>query len=318
MYLRIRVRFIRIDNWAGKRIFINLNDKEIFSKTFGDYEGLLNGRECGNSSFDSSYMLTAEAFNSGNSLTLKLSSDIDENGSWGIGEYSLSFSNNISRTDLVSTIYTNGGFDSGEWSDVFCPENSWVRSVSALVSLEKGTGIDIVGIYFIYNECFDKKGNFVTQLNSSGKDMGKPNITTKLFCPNSPKNFLFGYKLKSGDFGLGLSAISITCLDRTTIRETIPYHPQSKNDSYWAYCPEGSAVCGMRNRFTLYKGPTNYDNGHTNLHLHCCKTCEEDEGLFFDKNTKNCLPCHYTCKTCEGFGSNLCKSCYHKDRKSVV
>ena len=213
---------------------------------------------------------------------------------------------------MTHPIHTDLVYDVGQWSDVICPENTWVGSSQAMISTDNIR--DAVGMYFIYFDCYDKRGNFAAKLTSEGYDMGYSSYTSKIFCTMDPKNFFFGYKLRSGNSNTGLTGLLIKCLDRVLELETLPYNSLTTTISNWTYCPEGAAVCGMKNRFYPYYGLYWDDKGHTDLHLHCCKICDNDESLFFDKTTKNCLACHYSCKTCIGYGPRLCRSCFQNDR----
>ena len=88
--IRIQIRFFGIDNWGGKRAFILLNNKEIFSKVFEEFDGNFEGNQCGGSDKDSSHMFFAEADNYNNTLIFKIATDGGSLGSWGIGDYFLS------------------------------------------------------------------------------------------------------------------------------------------------------------------------------------------------------------------------------------
>lgn len=269
LILRIRLRFIRIDDWANRTAFIHLNKKEIFSRTFGNQEGLLTENHCGESSLDSSYMFIAETNNQLRSFTIKISSDIDNLGSWGISEYFILISNRTTRTDQVSTILKTNDFEKGNWTDAFCPENSWVRSASALISFKEGLE-ENEGIFYVYFDCYSATGEFITQLNSSSSnydDMGSNTRISKVFCPNDPQNFFFGFKNRTED----MTGVFFECSDRQTILELIPSQALAGNESYWAYCPEGSAICGRRYRFSPFRGELYSDNRTNNMNIHCCK-----------------------------------------------
>ena len=148
------------------------------------------------------------------------------------------------------------------------------------------------------------------KIRTEGEELEGGAWSAFLNCSTS-KNLLVGYQMKVGDSKIGVTGIRFRCSDTNFI--------DAANDlnvgSYLGMtnCPAGTAICGINSLFLGNQGPELDDSALNDIKIHCCRICATFTSNYIEKSTKECLPCHYSCKTCFGELSTQCLSCFHTD-----
>ena len=208
-----------------------------------------------------------------------------------------------SRWDSVSLLDGTGAGTPGDWLDsACCPNHSWVKGFEIISEITSFFGEDLSAVYALKLQCFDhatlQTTEIITNNYNTGSPQGQKSCTENF-------NFVTSFKIKVGSGDEGIRTVEMQCADGTNLVSDAGLgngvYQQAK------VCEAGTALCGLR---VFYDSNTLVSVGVKNLVGICCRLCDESNGRFVDKVSKECRECDISCKTCRGSTSSECTSCF--------